>query len=117
MIFEFIAKHRRIWAVSVLCEALGVSRSGFYAWLRRGPSVRGQWFEKERAPEFDAFAPRPTRAGVPRAKKLLSLLRTETGFEVVQDSYGSDEQVAANIRSATIASPLVVDSGMIGRRP
>jgi len=38
--FCFIAKHRGIWAVSILCEALGVSRSGFYAWLRRGPSAR-----------------------------------------------------------------------------
>ena len=35
MMFSFIAKHRGIWAVAVLCEALGVSRSGFYAWLRR----------------------------------------------------------------------------------
>ena len=42
MMFGFIAKHRGIWAVSVLCEALGVSRSGFYAWLRRGPSARSR---------------------------------------------------------------------------
>jgi putative transposase len=42
MIFGFIAKHRGIWAVSVLCEALGVSRSGFYAWARRGRSARSR---------------------------------------------------------------------------
>jgi putative transposase len=42
MMFSFIAKHRGIWAVSVLCEALGVSRSGFYAWPRRGPSARSR---------------------------------------------------------------------------
>ena len=29
MRFEFIAKHRGIWPVSWICEALGVSRSGF----------------------------------------------------------------------------------------
>ena len=29
MIFGFVAKHRGIWPVAVLCEALGVSRSGF----------------------------------------------------------------------------------------
>jgi putative transposase len=40
MIFGFVAKHRGIWPVALLCEALGVSRSGFYAWLRRGPSAR-----------------------------------------------------------------------------
>jgi putative transposase len=36
----FIAKHRSIWPVAWLCEALGVSRSGFHAWLARGPSAR-----------------------------------------------------------------------------
>ncbi len=29
MKFEFIAKHRGIWPVSWICEALGVSRSAF----------------------------------------------------------------------------------------
>jgi transposase InsO family protein len=33
--FGFIAKHRGIWPVGWLCEALGVSRGGFYAWLTR----------------------------------------------------------------------------------
>jgi putative transposase len=42
MKFGFVAKHRGIWAVSVLCEALGVSRSGFYAWLTRRPSARSR---------------------------------------------------------------------------
>lgn len=40
MIFGFIAKHRGIWPVAWMCEALGVSRSGFFAWLSRGPSAR-----------------------------------------------------------------------------
>ena len=40
MRFAFIAKHRHVWPVSWLCEALDVSRSGFHAWLRRGPSAR-----------------------------------------------------------------------------
>lgn len=38
MKFAFIAKHRSIWPVAWLCEALGVSRSGFHAWLNRTPS-------------------------------------------------------------------------------
>jgi putative transposase len=38
--FGFVAKHRGIWPVDVLCGALGVSRSGFYAWLVRAPSRR-----------------------------------------------------------------------------
>src|SRR5262245_64313566 len=35
MKFGFIAKHRGIWPVRWMCEALGVSRGGFYAWLTR----------------------------------------------------------------------------------
>ena len=42
MRFAFIAKHRGIWPVAWLCEALDVSRSGFHAWLNRGPSRRAQ---------------------------------------------------------------------------
>jgi len=38
MKFAFVAKHRSIWPVAWLCEALGVSRSGFHAWLNRSPS-------------------------------------------------------------------------------
>jgi putative transposase len=40
MKFGFVAKHRGVWPVSWLCEALGVSRSGFHAWLSRPPSAR-----------------------------------------------------------------------------
>lgn len=42
MKFAFIVKHRSIWPVAWLCKALDVSRSGFHAWLRRGPSLRTQ---------------------------------------------------------------------------
>jgi putative transposase len=40
--FSFVAKHRGIWPVALICEALGVSRSGFYAWLTREPSDRAR---------------------------------------------------------------------------
>ena len=42
MKFGFIAKHRSIWPVAWLCEAMGVSRSGFHAWLNRSPSARSR---------------------------------------------------------------------------
>jgi putative transposase len=42
MKFAFIAKHRNIWPVAWLCDALDVSRSGFHAWLNRRPSTRAQ---------------------------------------------------------------------------
>jgi putative transposase len=42
MKFVFIAKHRNVWPVAWLCDALGVSRSGFHAWLNRSPSARSR---------------------------------------------------------------------------
>jgi len=42
MKFAFVAKHRGIWPMSWICEALGVSRSGFHAWLSRAPSARAR---------------------------------------------------------------------------
>ena len=42
MKFGFVATYRGTWPVDVLCEALGVSRSGFYAWRTRAPSPRSR---------------------------------------------------------------------------
>jgi putative transposase len=40
--FGFVAKHRGIWPAEWVCEALGVSRGGFYAWLTRPRSQRSR---------------------------------------------------------------------------
>jgi putative transposase len=37
--FSFMAKHRGIWPMRWMCEALDVSRGGYYAWLKRPPSA------------------------------------------------------------------------------
>jgi putative transposase len=46
MRFAFVARHRSIWPVAWLCKALDVSRSGFQAWLNRGPSKHSRYDEE-----------------------------------------------------------------------
>ncbi len=55
MRFAFIAKHRGIWPAEWLCEALGVSRGGFYAWLTRPPSIRTRSDERLSAKVRNSF--------------------------------------------------------------
>ena len=40
MKFAFVKEHRRTWPAGVICRVLGVTRSGFFAWLKREPSLR-----------------------------------------------------------------------------
>jgi putative transposase len=40
MRFAFVAGHRGAWRTQLLCRALGVSRGGFYQWLKRSESER-----------------------------------------------------------------------------
>ena len=46
MRYGFIAKHRAVWPVRVLCAVLEVSKSGFYEWLARPASQRARANDK-----------------------------------------------------------------------
>ena len=42
MTFRFVEAEKARYPVRRLCQALGVSRSGYYAWQERSPSVRAR---------------------------------------------------------------------------
>jgi putative transposase len=44
--FGFIAKHRAVWLIRVMCAVLQVSPIGFYEWFGRAPSRRARANEK-----------------------------------------------------------------------
>ena len=40
MKFRFIQQERRWFGLDALCRAMGVTRGGYWAWMRRKPSAR-----------------------------------------------------------------------------
>ena len=82
--FGFIAKHRGIWPVAFLCEALGVSRSGFYAWLTRGPSARSRRDEMLSAKIRGSFLASDRTYGARRVWHDLLATGIECGLHVIE---------------------------------
>ena len=73
MIFAFIQQHKDVWPVTLMCDTLGVSPQGFYAWCSR-----------------------PTSAQQLRRDALLVEIRTVHAF--VKQRYGSP-RIAAQLQA------------------
>jgi putative transposase len=84
MIFGFVAKHRGIWPVAFLCEALGVSRSGFYAWLTRRPSARSRRHEVLNAKIRSSFQASDRTYGARRVWHDLLAAGIECGLHAIE---------------------------------
>ena len=69
MRFTFIAAEKARHTVTILCRCLHVTRSGFYTWARRGPSVRTQRDGQLRVKVRAFFAASGDRYGSPRIWK------------------------------------------------
>jgi transposase InsO family protein len=66
MKFTFIKEHLGEFPVKVSCEVLGVSRSGYHAWLRRPASARAQWREELAGKVREVFEDNRRVYGSPR---------------------------------------------------
>jgi transposase InsO family protein len=64
--YAVMAAHRTEFPLRLMCGVLQVSRSGFYAWLRRGRSARARQEEKLRAAVRRVFRENRGRYGSPR---------------------------------------------------
>ena len=56
MQFAFILAERATWPIAIMCAVLKVSASGFYAWLKRGPSAHDQNDERLKVKIAASFA-------------------------------------------------------------
>ena len=84
MKFGFIAKHRGIWPADWLCGALGVSRGGFYAWLKRPRSKRSRSAEELGAKVRASFIGSDRTYGARRVGKDLLAGGTSCGLHRIE---------------------------------
>lgn len=71
MKFAFVRDHRHEFPVEVLCDVLGVSRSGYYAWHGRPPSARDARRAELAAEVREAHAESHSIYGSPRVHQSL----------------------------------------------
>jgi putative transposase len=66
MRFAFIARHKAVWQIRLLCNALQVTRGGFYEWLKRPKSARASANEQLLTHIRASFAQSDSTYGSPR---------------------------------------------------
>ncbi len=79
MKYAAIQAHRGQYALSLMCRALSVSRSGFYAWEMRAPSERAQQDERLRERVRLVFRNSRKTYGSPRVHRKLRLQGVRCG--------------------------------------
>jgi transposase InsO family protein len=82
--FAFILAEKALYPIVILCHVLGVSCSGFYAWLRRPPSARAR-SDQQLAVEIVAVHARSRRTyGSPRVRATLRAKGLRVGKKRVE---------------------------------
>lgn len=84
MKFGFVAKHRGVWPVGLLCEALGVWRSGFYALITRPKSDRARVDEVISPHVYQSFVASDRTYGARRILKDMLELGHRCGLHKIE---------------------------------
>jgi putative transposase len=87
MRFAFIDVEKASYPLRVLCRVLHVSKSGFYAWLRRKPSNRELEDERLRPKIVDAFKIGRGTYGSPRVQGELVDQGIEEGLQLLANDF------------------------------
>lgn len=77
--FRFVSEHHESYGIKRLCQVLGVSRSGFYAWTTRGPSTHAQRDAELAALVVEVHSRSRRTYGSPRVHAELGRLGHRTG--------------------------------------
>lgn len=84
MKFELVDAEKARYPVEVLCEVLGVSRSGYYAWKKRPPSARSKEDAKLAVEIAAAHKKSKRRYGSPRVHRALRKRGVRVGRKRVE---------------------------------
>jgi transposase InsO family protein len=79
MRYAFIAAHTEQYGVERMCQVLGVARSGYYTWKKRGPSARAQANQELDARIRLEFTASRNTYGSPRIQAALSRKNVHCG--------------------------------------
>ncbi len=120
MIFSFIEQNKEVWPVAVMCNALGVSPQGFYAWRQRPTSAQQQRRDALLVHIRAAHAEVKQRYGSPRITKELQANGIDccvnTVAKLMRD-HGIRAQTVRKLRHTTDSNhPLPVADNVLDRQ-
>ena len=120
MTFRFIDEHKDDWPVRVLCDALGVSPAGYYAWRGRPASARQQRHDALLVEIRAIHAEFHARYGSPRIRAELAARGHDccvnTVAKLMRD-HGIRAKTARKFRGTTDSNhDLPVAENLLGRR-
>ena len=74
MKYVFVAQHKKTWPVDLMCQLLGITRSGYYGYQRRGGSEIDHYHEELLEAVEDIAEASDDSYGSRRMKEALNVL-------------------------------------------